>query len=101
MSSIVNTLHASRRVNFWDSLASVEKGARFYGMPQCHLRNNNFHSYVALVEKIYRAQKERDAAVLLRLRLANEERDEVLTRMKRLEQEQQGLVKRMYHINEN
>ena len=44
------------------------------------------------MEKIYRAQKERDAAVLSRLRLANEERDEVLARMKRLEQEQQGLV---------
>ncbi|XP_046845689.1 mirror-image polydactyly gene 1 protein-like [Xenia sp. Carnegie-2017] len=44
----------------------------------------------ALVEKIYKAQKERDAAVLSRLRLANEERDEVLARMKRLEQEQQG-----------
>ncbi|XP_028393519.1 mirror-image polydactyly gene 1 protein-like [Dendronephthya gigantea] len=44
----------------------------------------------ALVDKIYKAQKERDAAVLSRLRLANEERDEVLARMKRLEQEQQG-----------
>ena len=44
------------------------------------------------MDKIYKAQKERDAAVLSRLRLANEERDEVLARMKRLEQEQQGLV---------
>lgn len=44
----------------------------------------------ALVDKIYKAQKERDAAVLSRLRLANGERDEVLARMKRLEQEQQG-----------
>lgn len=44
----------------------------------------------ALVDKIYKAQKERDAAVLSRLRLANGERDEVLSRMKRLEQEQQG-----------
>lgn len=51
-----------------------------------------FFYWSALVDKIYKAQKERDAAVLSRLRLANEERDEVLARMKRLEHEQQGSV---------
>eukprot|EP00062_Callorhinchus_milii_P008816 gi/632951900/ref/XP_007891551.1/ PREDICTED: mirror-image polydactyly gene 1 protein isoform X2 [Callorhinchus milii] len=44
-----------------------------------------------LVEEIYHAQKERDAAVLSRLRLANEERDEALLRSKRLEQTIAGL----------
>ena len=39
----------------------------------------------ALVEEIYRAQKERDVAVMNRLRLANEERDEALMRLKRSE----------------
>ncbi|XP_041132361.1 mirror-image polydactyly gene 1 protein-like isoform X2 [Polyodon spathula] len=40
----------------------------------------------ALVEEIYHAQRERDQAVMARLRLANEERDEALLRAKRLEQ---------------
>ncbi|XP_038636768.1 mirror-image polydactyly gene 1 protein isoform X1 [Scyliorhinus canicula] len=39
-----------------------------------------------LVEEVYHAQKERDAAVMARLRLANEERDEALVRAKQLEQ---------------
>ena len=57
-----------------------------------YLKNIRVFLLTALVDKIYRAQKERDAAVLSRLRLANGERDEVLARMKRLEQEQQGFV---------
>ncbi|KAG7466489.1 hypothetical protein MATL_G00165280 [Megalops atlanticus] len=40
----------------------------------------------ALVEEIYKAQRERDQAVMARLRLANEERDEALLRAKRLQQ---------------
>ncbi|XP_043553779.1 mirror-image polydactyly gene 1 protein isoform X2 [Chiloscyllium plagiosum] len=44
-----------------------------------------------LVEEIYHAQKERDAAVMARLRLANEERDEALIRAKWLEQTFEGL----------
>ncbi|XP_062325323.1 mirror-image polydactyly gene 1 protein isoform X2 [Osmerus eperlanus] len=40
----------------------------------------------ALVEEIYQAQRERDQAVMARLRLANEERDEALLRAKRLQQ---------------
>ncbi|XP_067894442.1 mirror-image polydactyly gene 1 protein isoform X2 [Heterodontus francisci] len=44
-----------------------------------------------LVEEVYHAQKERDAAVMARLRLANEERDEALVRAKRLEQFFEGL----------
>ncbi|XP_041070684.1 mirror-image polydactyly gene 1 protein isoform X4 [Carcharodon carcharias] len=44
-----------------------------------------------LVEEVYRAQKERDAAVMARLRLANEERDEALVRAKRLEHAIEGL----------
>uniref|UniRef100_A0A4W5M2L3 Mirror-image polydactyly 1 n=1 Tax=Hucho hucho TaxID=62062 RepID=A0A4W5M2L3_9TELE len=40
----------------------------------------------ALVEEIYQAQRDRDQAVMARLRLANEERDEALLRAKRLQQ---------------
>ncbi|KAG5265574.1 hypothetical protein AALO_G00244000 [Alosa alosa] len=40
----------------------------------------------ALVEEIYKAQRERDQAVMARLRLANEERDEALLRAKKLQQ---------------
>ncbi|XP_051579408.1 mirror-image polydactyly gene 1 protein-like [Myxocyprinus asiaticus] len=38
----------------------------------------------ALVEEIYKAQRDRDQAVMARLRLANEERDEALLRAKKL-----------------
>ncbi|XP_067847565.1 mirror-image polydactyly gene 1 protein isoform X2 [Heptranchias perlo] len=44
-----------------------------------------------LVEEVYHAQKERDAAVMSRLRLANEERDEAVLRAKQLEQAFEGL----------
>ena len=46
--------------------------------------------FVALVDKIYRAQKERDIAVNARLRLAGNERDELINRLRRLEREQTG-----------
>lgn len=36
------------------------------------------------MEEIYKAQRERDQAVMARLRLANEERDEALLRAKKL-----------------
>ncbi|XP_075469419.1 mirror-image polydactyly gene 1 protein isoform X1 [Ascaphus truei] len=39
----------------------------------------------ALVEEVYRAQRERDEAVMARLRLANEERDEALLRVQHLQ----------------
>lgn len=39
-----------------------------------------------LVEEIYKAQRERDQAVMARLRLANEERDEALLRAKKLQE---------------
>ncbi|XP_028852409.1 mirror-image polydactyly gene 1 protein [Denticeps clupeoides] len=39
-----------------------------------------------LVEEIYKAQRQRDEAVMARLRLANEERDEALLRAKKLQQ---------------
>ncbi|KAM4690485.1 mirror-image polydactyly gene 1 protein [Rhinophrynus dorsalis] len=39
----------------------------------------------ALVEEVYRAQRERDEAVMARLRLANEERDEALLRVHHLQ----------------
>ncbi|XP_030415101.1 mirror-image polydactyly gene 1 protein isoform X2 [Gopherus evgoodei] len=45
----------------------------------------------ALVEEVYTAQRERDEAVMARLRLANEERDEALLRAKHLEQSLKGL----------
>ncbi|RXN19258.1 mirror-image polydactyly gene 1 protein isoform X1 [Labeo rohita] len=40
----------------------------------------------AAVEEIYKAQRERDQAVMARLRLANEERDEALLRAKKLQE---------------
>ncbi|XP_064005129.1 mirror-image polydactyly gene 1 protein isoform X3 [Pogoniulus pusillus] len=40
----------------------------------------------ALVEEVYSAQRERDEAVMARLRLANEERDEAFLRVQRLEE---------------
>ncbi|KAL0968962.1 hypothetical protein UPYG_G00220530 [Umbra pygmaea] len=40
----------------------------------------------ALVEEVYQAQRDRDQAVMARLRLANEERDEALLRAKHLQQ---------------
>lgn len=43
-------------------------------------------SFLALVEEIYKAQRERDQAVMARLRLANEERDEALLRAKKLQE---------------
>lgn len=41
--------------------------------------------FADLVEKIYRAQEKRDEAVLGRLRIANEERDEALLKLKHLQ----------------
>ena len=38
----------------------------------------------ALVEEIYRAQKQRDVAVMKRLRAANDERDEALLKLRHL-----------------
>ncbi|XP_074921628.1 mirror-image polydactyly gene 1 protein isoform X2 [Chelonoidis abingdonii] len=49
----------------------------------------------ALVEEVYTAQRERDEAVMARLRLANEERDEALLRAKHLEQS----LKELENIN--
>jgi len=44
----------------------------------------------ALVEKIYQAQKERDAAVNARLKLAHSEREELLEKLRRAEREHTG-----------
>lgn len=44
----------------------------------------------ALVDKIYRAQKERDTAVNARLRQAKDEKEDLLAAMRRLEKEQAG-----------
>ncbi|XP_010709992.1 mirror-image polydactyly gene 1 protein isoform X2 [Meleagris gallopavo] len=50
---------------------------------------------VALVEEVYSAQRERDKAVMARLRLANEERDEAFLRVRRLEES----LKELENIN--
>ena len=39
------------------------------------------------MDKIYSAQKERDAAVMARLKLATDDRNEALERLKRLERD--------------
>ncbi|XP_025946669.1 mirror-image polydactyly gene 1 protein isoform X2 [Apteryx rowi] len=49
----------------------------------------------ALVEEVYSAQRERDEAVMSRLRLANEERDEAFLRVRHLEQS----LKELENIN--
>ncbi|XP_010185047.1 PREDICTED: mirror-image polydactyly gene 1 protein [Mesitornis unicolor] len=49
----------------------------------------------ALVEEVYSAQRERDEAVMARLRLANEERDEAFRRVRRLEES----LKELENIN--
>ncbi|XP_068539390.1 mirror-image polydactyly gene 1 protein isoform X1 [Anas acuta] len=49
----------------------------------------------ALVEEVYSAQRERDEAVMARLRLANEERDEAFLRVQRLEE----CLKELENIN--
>uniref|UniRef100_A0A8C7ECE8 Mirror-image polydactyly 1 n=1 Tax=Nothoprocta perdicaria TaxID=30464 RepID=A0A8C7ECE8_NOTPE len=48
-----------------------------------------------LVEEVYSAQRERDEAVMARLRLANEERDEAFLRVRHLEQS----LKELENIN--
>ncbi|NXY40538.1 MIPO1 protein, partial [Ceuthmochares aereus] len=48
-----------------------------------------------LVEEVYSAQRKRDEAVMARLRLANEERDEAFLRVQRLEQS----LKELENIN--
>ncbi|XP_015720515.1 mirror-image polydactyly gene 1 protein [Coturnix japonica] len=49
----------------------------------------------ALVEEVYSAQRERDKAVMARLRLANEERDEAFLRVRHLEES----LKELENIN--
>ncbi|NWX99397.1 MIPO1 protein, partial [Nothoprocta ornata] len=51
--------------------------------------------FAALVEEVYSAQRERDEAVMARLRLANEERDEAFLRVRHLEQS----LKELENIN--
>ncbi|XP_075187123.1 mirror-image polydactyly gene 1 protein [Anomaloglossus baeobatrachus] len=45
----------------------------------------------ALVREVYSAQRERDEAIMARLRLANEERDEALLRVQQLQQYMRGM----------
>ena len=47
-------------------------------------------SFTALVEKIYQAQKERDAAMDARLQMAHSEREELLDKLRRSEREHTG-----------
>lgn len=44
-----------------------------------------FSCSVALVEEVYFAQRERDEAIMCRLQLALEERDEAVARVKHME----------------
>ena len=47
-------------------------------------------SFTAVVEKIYQAQKERDAAMNVRLQMAHSEREELLDKLRRSEREHTG-----------
>ncbi|XP_066550077.1 mirror-image polydactyly gene 1 protein isoform X2 [Amia ocellicauda] len=78
-----------------DKLATKEKELEMLRI-DAELRESVMEARVAekagaLVEEIYRAQRERDQAVMARLRLANEERDEALLRAKQLQQATAGL----------
>ena len=42
-----------------------------------------------MVNKIYKAQKERDEAMMSRLKIANEERDQALTKLRQKERGQE------------
>lgn len=53
--------------------------------PLFSLINYGLCILLALVEEVYFAQRERDEAIMSRLRLANEERDEAIERAKHLE----------------
>jgi hypothetical protein len=41
--------------------------------------------FVDLVEEVYAAQKKRDEATVARMKIANEERDDILARLHQLE----------------
>lgn len=47
-------------------------------------------AFSALVEKIYQAQKERDAAMNARLKLAYSEREELLDQLRRSDRDHAG-----------
>lgn len=49
------------------------------------LTDFEFCCFLALVEEVYFAQRERDEAMMCRLQLALEERDEAVARMKHME----------------
>ncbi|KAL4656468.1 mirror-image polydactyly gene 1 protein isoform X1 [Arapaima gigas] len=54
----------------------------------------------ALVEEIYTAQRDRDRALMARLRLANEERDEALLRARRLQQAAAEYVLHLVYVSD-
>lgn len=73
-----------------DKLALKEKELETK-LLDCQLQESKLEAQASeraavLVEEIYKAQKERDQAVMARLRLANEERDEALLRAKKLQE---------------
>nr|XP_055028418.1 mirror-image polydactyly gene 1 protein [Misgurnus anguillicaudatus] len=73
-----------------DKLAMKEKEMETK-LLDCQLQESKLEAQASeraavLVEEIYKAQKERDQAVMARLRLANEERDEALLRAKKLQE---------------
>ncbi|KAG9336366.1 hypothetical protein JZ751_002713 [Albula glossodonta] len=59
---------------------------RLFALPAADQTGEEWSTQPTLVEEIYKAQRERDQAVMARLRLANEERDEALLRAKRLQE---------------
>ncbi|XP_057199045.1 mirror-image polydactyly gene 1 protein isoform X2 [Triplophysa rosa] len=73
-----------------DKLALKEKELETklldYQLQEAELEAQASERASVLVEEIYKAQRERDQAVMARLRLANEERDEALLRAKKLQE---------------
>ena len=63
--------------------ASALPGHKFYFL--YFLTDFEFSCFVALVEEVYFAQRERDEAIMCRLQLALEERDEAVARVKHME----------------
>eukprot|EP00795_Rhopilema_esculentum_P013204 gene13204-4020_t len=88
MSSLVEELKAARTLNrsLTEKLAQAESDLelahRCKEEMQVEMEAKVAARGAALVDKIYAAQKERDAAILARLKMANDERNEAVERLK-------------------
>lgn len=83
---IQSNLRSVEKCWFQEMLAKAHVSASNGVFPCQTCLLNTLVTFAALVEEVYSAQRERDKAVMARLRLANEERDEAFLRVQRLEE---------------